>query len=501
MSNDLTNIYLSIISRGSKQLGKSIAEVYLNKKPILPHQATQVGLNLLLLNSQLQITHFRFYNFEAYDLNRQLIKDLHTISPKTIIILVVRKDISKNLKPETRKYLQKHFDSKYIQKLGRFNSWAYLGKKVDHKIIRLAEAFQTNSKSAKIDNSFDLSFPSNDPKKINYSYELPLIRDSNIKKKVHILSQQIRKLKTTEAKIALMKDYFKGEKCYIISCAPSINDYDIKMIKRIAGKHLVFCIKQSYNLFEEICDFHITNFCNNIHYPYRRSDIIKIYQSNNKQVDPNSDLSLTLDQPYITSKFKSHKYKYPPLSKLMNFEDYLFEKTIYRPSGPGIMYEIPLYLAIHLGIKEVVVMGWDCSYKKPPTTTKRPDGTWNHIKVVNSHFYGSTSHTNREIEKIVNENLDIINSSKYFYLWLRQKGVDLKLASEKSQLDPIIPRIDLRNFYIPALEEDKRLNAEKNQKNSLEQIQKDLKNWSLKFLELQKNDQKLLEYKKKNGLK
>jgi len=42
-----------------------------------------------------------------------------------------------------------------------------------------------------------------------------------------------------------------------------------------------------------------------------------------------------------------------------DFEGYLLADTPVRPFGPGIMYELVLYLAVHLGVSEIITIGWD----------------------------------------------------------------------------------------------------------------------------------------------
>lgn len=490
MSNndDLTPV--TLISKGSKTSHGAHAEVYLKGKILLPNNVLRNGLNLILLNRHLKITTFRFYNFGEHDLNKQLRIDLQSISDKSIIILIVKKDMAKKLKEDTRLFIKKHFESKFITKIEAYGSWGYIGKKENSKITKLDEVFKSEQKIARLDGFYNFNFQVDNINPINYTYNQTLIKRSPVKQKIIILCEQIRQLNSLQAKMNLLKNYFQGEKCFIISCGPSVNDYDAKMIKRIAGNNLVFCIKQSYNLFEDICDFHLTNFCNNANYQYTRHNIITVFQSADSSINPLADLSLVLSKPYLLSKFRDRRNKYPPLSKSMNFNDYLFDKTLDRPSGPGIMYELPVYLAIHMGIKDIMVLGWDCSYKKPQTFMNHVNGMITPIPIENSHFYGSNSHTNREINKIVNENIDIIKSSKYFYLWLQSIGVDFKLGSDRSMLDTLIPRIDLKDLYIPALEKDQELEISFQQKNvpkepienSLQsQLDTEMNDWKLKL--------------------
>jgi len=506
--DDLTPI--TLISKGSKTSHGAYGEIFLKSQSLLPHNVSRNGLNLIILNRHLKVTNFRFYNFGELDVNKQLRIDLQGISDKSVIIMLAKKDMARKLKDDTRIFIKKHLHSKFITKIETYGSWGYIGKKENSKITKLDEVFKSHQKIARLDGFYNLNFQEDCANPINYTHNLELIKKSPVKQKILILCEQIRQLSSLQARMNLLKNYFQGEKCFIISCGPSVNDYDARMIKRIAGSSLVFCIKQSYNLFEDICDFHLTNFCNNAPYQYSRHNIISVYQSADSSTNPSADLSLVLSKPYLLSKFRDRKDKHPPLSKLMNFEDYLFEKTLDRPSGPGIMYEIPIYLAIHMGIKDITILGWDCSYKKPQTFMNRVTGMVTPIPIENSHFYGSNSHTNREISKIVNENIDIIKASKYFYIWLQRKGVDLKLGSNRSMLDKSIPRIDLKDLYIPVVENDHKLElelekekAEQKKKDTslLNQLDEELTDWKSRlarqFQQIKDKEDQLIQLRRK----
>ena len=42
-----------------------------------------------------------------------------------------------------------------------------------------------------------------------------------------------------------------------------------------------------------------------------------------------------------------------------DFENITFSKSIERPWGPGLMFELAVPMAIHLGCKNIVTIGWD----------------------------------------------------------------------------------------------------------------------------------------------
>ena len=40
-----------------------------------------------------------------------------------------------------------------------------------------------------------------------------------------------------------------------------------------------------------------------------------------------------------------------------SFDDWTLDKTMNRMYGPGIMYEVVIHLALHLGVKEIKTIG------------------------------------------------------------------------------------------------------------------------------------------------
>ena len=75
------------------------------------------------------------------------------------------------------------------------------------------------------------------------------------------------------------------------------------------------------------------------------------------------------------------------VAELLDFENILLdnpENGINQPWGPGIMYEMAIPLAIHLGCKKIVTIGWDIgdisSFSKDVKDETQ--------RVFQEHFYG-----------------------------------------------------------------------------------------------------------------
>tara|TARA_B100000282_G_scaffold296866_1_gene280624 strand:+ start:76 stop:1821 length:1746 start_codon:yes stop_codon:yes gene_type:complete len=268
---------------------------------------------------------------------------------------------------------------------------------------------------------------------------LKTITNSSVKEKnkTQKLKKQIQNISFQE-KINLLKDSYKGKECYILGCGPSINDYDEHKLSKFLENKLVLSVKQAYERFKEVTDFHFFN-CSNLpkrenypfNPPYRYSDkTISISSSN-------YDEYLRWPHTQISDLF----FKIPIRTEINNeflvrtgkIDDYLLDKQLTRPCGPGIMYETVLFMAIHLGVKSITCIGWDLTNDKVNETTYE-------------HFYGSTENLLNRGDILDWEIEETKNFSKSMFYWLKRNGINLRLASSKSKLYKGIPRIKLEEL-------------------------------------------------------
>lgn len=160
-----------------------------------------------------------------------------------------------------------------------------------------------------------------------------------------------------------LKNHFSGRECFIIACGPSLSRCDFNFIKSRSKDKIVFCIKQSYLFFEDICDIHFNNFCNFQKYTLRDSVAsCVVWWSNNQKKHKNTferaDLLFKVDPQRTLTK----------MSKLVNqkgFENlFVLNNNLNVCKGPGIMYECVLPLAIYMGFNKITTFGWDIGNNK-----------------------------------------------------------------------------------------------------------------------------------------
>ncbi len=251
--------------------------------------------------------------------------------------------------------------------------------------------------------------------------------------KVSILKRKIANLPLHE-KVKILKGSFQSEDCYILSCGPSLKDYDSDRLKSFLKDKLVFTVKQAYNLFKDVSDFHFFN-CSNLpssiepyapHYNNSKSTIT-VSSSNYEQYARWSPMQLS-----------DVFFKVPIRTQINNeflvrtgkIDDFLIENNLTRPCGPGIMYETVLFMAIHLGVKSITCIGWDLTKQKVNESNYE-------------HFYGSTNGLINRGDILDWEIEETREFSKNFYEWCCQNDIELKLASQRSSLYEKIPRIKL----------------------------------------------------------
>lgn len=264
------------------------------------------------------------------------------------------------------------------------------------------------------------------------------------------LMQRIRSVESLEERLAILRNAYEGETCYALTCGPSLNVYWNRSLKDKLSGQLVMSVKQTYNLAPEIMDFHILNSWNYTVYEYSEPKPIIFLERNIKDPetpDANPDLLFNIPDPSSLER---------RLATTLGWEDYCFDKQLDRPWGPGVMYELAIYMWVHLGVKEVIVLGWDLGELNSKTMEHFFDGEayWKQLL----RKMAITGALRRWVDRIPRtsdcdvlnkprirdfEVRDIADSTKSLYFWLKEKGIDLKIVSDRSLIDPVVPRVNL----------------------------------------------------------
>lgn len=243
------------------------------------------------------------------------------------------------------------------------------------------------------------------------------------------IKSRIRDLDSIRGKLAFLENAYLDEPCYMLATGPSLGAIWNDDLKDFLSDKLVIAVKQAYDLAPEIMDFHLLNPWNYQPYDYKGQEPIILASKGDKDPEtPGMEPDLLFHVPEPSNWEKR-------LATTFHFDKYLFSKTLNRPWGPGIVYELGFYLMIHLGVKEIITLGWDLGDVNSPTM---------------EHFFHEESATSKKSDGVANkprirgfEVADIANSTPAAYYWLRSKGINLYVASDRSMVDPVVPRISI----------------------------------------------------------
>lgn len=248
------------------------------------------------------------------------------------------------------------------------------------------------------------------------------------------LKQKFSNLNSIEERLQLLKDKYKDETAYIITCGPSLSKHDINQLKLKLKDKLVICIKQAQNILENETDFHLLNTYNLSDYSWNSNSIVfwslsKSYA--NEQLQRIIDMKANIDLyiPMLNPPFIDYSQT---VQATNNFEDfYMMEKNTEVKFGIGMMYEMAIPLILLLGCKKVVSIGWDLGDPKNSSTE------WN-------HFY--KNNVNKITRPANGEIAEKLKSTDKLYDWFISKDIDFKIISNESFVSSKFPRITLNDI-------------------------------------------------------
>ena len=208
-----------------------------------------------------------------------------------------------------------------------------------------------------------------------------------------------------------IENAYLGETAYVLSCGPSLDRVWNEELRGFLADKLIISVKQAHDKAPEITDFHLYNEVRMKQYDYP-GDTIRISCSQFSQDHPS----------HIHYPVREYKWE-KALFVTNDYEKWDLARSYERPWGVGIMFELGLFLPIHLGCKRVLIMGFDMN-----TTGKY-------------HFYDSSENEDSSFYKVDEEEFRYAQRSiHHFMKWTQMKGVEAKLYSPLSTLP--LPKIE-----------------------------------------------------------
>ena len=239
------------------------------------------------------------------------------------------------------------------------------------------------------------------------------------------LFDEVRSYSLEKKKLEVLKDSYKDKDCYILTCGPGLNQYTPEFLKEKLKDKLVFAIKQAYDYAPEIVDFHFFNVNNFQVYNYEKSKPIVVTNAAEDELAMIHHI-WSNEQKYDIFAFMPDDRDFSKsICKSLEFEKHLLENKLERPWGPGMMTEIVIYMAVHLGVKNIYTIGWDL---------EKPGETKSH------HYYGDRRLI-RPADPMKQEEIKLnIETTKHLYKWLQQKEIGLFVANDNSYVHESVPR-------------------------------------------------------------
>ena len=164
-----------------------------------------------------------------------------------------------------------------------------------------------------------------------------------------------------EKNIDELKKNFLGMDCLFITAGPSLKKLSKERVKELAKGKVVIAVKQAINFIPEIVDIHILNDSNYQIYDY------KGMKKNLKVIllKSGSKLSFTPKcNPFIEYIIDKRTINWD--SSLANTLDFKGNESLYnytRTYGPGIMYELGIFLPLLFNSNSVIFVSWDLGSK------------------------------------------------------------------------------------------------------------------------------------------
>ena len=252
-----------------------------------------------------------------------------------------------------------------------------------------------------------------------------------------IIRKEFKTLKDYSGRVEKLTQAYKGNCCFLLAPGPSLGHVSVDEVtaKARETESVVMAVKQAYMPYKHITDFHFINDCNlpmnngyaGYMYSVKKGPIVVASSGYSEECARTRfapaqhwDIFCTVLDPLVYPNNNLGR-----LCENYEFERGTFDKMIQRPCGPSITMETVIYMAVHLGIKNIYAFGWDSGAK------------------VGEHFYESPTHltSNRNFEYEM-----VQKGSGPLYNWLKERGVNLKLVSQVSALDSQIPRINLKDI-------------------------------------------------------
>ena len=225
------------------------------------------------------------------------------------------------------------------------------------------------------------------------------------------------------------KNCHLGKSAVILTCGPSLSEFDKGKMENFCKDKVVFTIKQAIKKYPNISNYHFFNDNNFCKY---NTSALKIASSANPEgakrvIWRNQDIDLTFRITSKSWKINDSISYNNDFSRMM-----IQEGETSRQWGPGIMYETVLPFVIYTGIKKIYINGWDY------TTVGGKLKHYYDERKAKKHLIN----TGKDIGTMsFGEEKYFLRSTDYLFDFLKERGIEIIIMSKCSRISDKFERI------------------------------------------------------------
>jgi len=246
-------------------------------------------------------------------------------------------------------------------------------------------------------------------------------------------------------RIEFLKDKAQNETAYIVTCGPSLTNHDRDiLLDKLKGKFVIAC-KQAYEYVKDVTDIHCLSVYNYQEYEYDNLDMIRHWQFTAMNIDDEISRVRTWNQRvdillpvYSTPWVQKHQ----STSYTRNFDNWKLYAESKSVWGPGIMLESAIPLALHMGCKRIVTIGWDIGdiSRFKSTDPMTFDDNWHDQHATK--LYKSKTGAGPEYEELQHA----IECTSAMYDWFEKENIQFDILSNTNPADERFNRITLEEL-------------------------------------------------------
>jgi len=243
-----------------------------------------------------------------------------------------------------------------------------------------------------------------------------------------IILDGIRKTTTLKDRTAVLHNCYHDEVAFVFSCGPSLTKVFNDNVAHYLRNRLVVSVKSAYNLVGSMTDLYLMN-------PVRVPVLTEPFSTHTIKVCS----SHLWHDNMLDMLCQGCDVFYPiagcPLDQSMVAQgtEHAFDRAAFpkpgcvvppRPWGPGVLLDVGLFLLVHMGVRRIIVVGWDMGDK------------------VYTHY--DNAHNMFNEEGIALETEMAKKATRALVQWMKNRGVALQLCSPLSVLP--IPQIPVEEL-------------------------------------------------------